>query len=274
MNSNLGPDFINIGVPRAGTTWLAKCLSEHPDIFIPKQKDLFFFNTKQPIFPHRKNKTNWSKGLPWYKKQFENASPGQIKGEVGTRYFYQKEALEKIKKNFPNIKILLFLRNPVDRLISDYNKNKYAYSLPNLEEYLGVNPIFLETGMYSKYARDMLEVFPKENVLICKFDDISSTPNKTLETIYSFIGVKPDFKPKCMHTKVNTKNLKIIKSVAKRHNLRAPNIIKDTFKSLDKVVSKIIPEEPIDKKRLISIYQKDIENLEKITNLDLDSWKH
>lgn len=273
MNSNPGPDFINIGVPRAGTTWLAKQLSEHPEIFIPKQKDLFFFNTIEEIFPHRKNKTNWSKGISWYLKKFSDANQKQVRGEIGTRYLYQDEALKKIKKYFPEIKIILFIREPSERLFSDYLKNKYEYNLPPLKNYLKENHEFLETGMYSKCIKNLFEIFPKEKVLICKYDDISDSPEKLVRTIYKFLDVDIKFKPKNLHRKVNTSNQKIITTLAKKHGLKGPKPLKKATYFIEKLLSKMVYKNSKKPPYLKNIYKKEILDLESITDLDLSSWK-
>ncbi len=108
MSENL-PDFICIGAQRAGTTWLYQCLKEHPAVFVPEKKEVRFFNYQ------------YSEGLDWYRSHFEGHQPGQILGELTPDYHRQAEAIDRIAKDVPGVKLVYVLRDPVARAYSQYS---------------------------------------------------------------------------------------------------------------------------------------------------------
>ena len=103
------PDFICIGVQRAGTTWLYECLKEHPEVFVPETKELHFFND------------NYEKGIEFYSQYFEEAdSVNQVIGELTPNYYHDIQALQRISQKLPNVKVILILREPIARAYSHY----------------------------------------------------------------------------------------------------------------------------------------------------------
>src|SRR3989344_1753054 len=99
-------DFVGIGAEKAGTTWLADCLGDHPEIYIPRQKELFFFNKYDPHYLTVKN-YRYKRGISWYKSQFRQSQPQTLKGEFSPTYIYDNEASFRIKKHFPDAKIIV-----------------------------------------------------------------------------------------------------------------------------------------------------------------------
>ena len=104
------PNFIIAGAEKSGTSSLSFYISEHPDIYIPKIKELHFFD----------NSDNYSKGFGWYEKQFSGWSGEKAVGECTPFYMFDYSCAEKIKMQFPDIKVLFILRNPADRAYSNY----------------------------------------------------------------------------------------------------------------------------------------------------------
>ena len=136
------PDFICIGVQRAGTTWLYECLKEHPEIFVPETKELHFFND------------NYEKGMTFYSDFFNDAnSTKQVIGELTPNYYHDFTALERISQSLPNVKIIFILREPVARAYSHYQ-----LSLTNqckgmsFDDALDKRPIIKELSMQSIFV--------------------------------------------------------------------------------------------------------------------------
>lgn len=109
-------DFIGVGARKAGTTWIYKQLKKHPQIFIPSSKELSYFSSKiyREEFP-----------IDWYFDQFKKKNFNQICGEISVTYFeLNTHQIEKIKEINSNIKIILNIRDPIERLFSEYNFNE------------------------------------------------------------------------------------------------------------------------------------------------------
>src|SRR5690348_11613531 len=115
------PDFIIIGVPKAGTTSLADWLSQHPQIFFPRIKEPGFFSyAGQSYNPLHRSLPSYATLWAEYLKLFENAGPGEKIGEATTNYFHFYQAPGLMRALLPDVKLVVVLRNPVDRIYSHY----------------------------------------------------------------------------------------------------------------------------------------------------------
>ena len=113
------PNFIIIGVQRGGTTSLYKYLTKHPKIIPAIKKEIHFFDN------------NFHKGISWYQSQFKQNRLlmllykkkkfyDSITGEATPYYIYHPYGVERISKLIPNVKLIILLRNPVERAYSHY----------------------------------------------------------------------------------------------------------------------------------------------------------
>lgn len=104
------PKFIIVGASKSGTTSLFFNLSQHPQVLPPHKKEINFFNH------------NLASGVPWYLAQFPAIADNKqfITGEASPLYIYNQQARTRMKQLFPNTKIIVMVRNPVDRTISEY----------------------------------------------------------------------------------------------------------------------------------------------------------
>lgn len=186
------PTFIVIGPGKTGTTWLYKCLLEHPEIGLAKgTKETLFFNH------------NYEKGLAWYERFFDGMTNVRATGEISNDYFFSEEAPERIAAAIPGVKLITMLRNPIDRIVSMYKFNIrngnfrawHGHERVALETTLDTVPGMLEQNRYQKYLDNYLRHFPREQIYVGLFDDIKTSPETLVREIYSFIGVDPNFQP-------------------------------------------------------------------------------
>ncbi|HEX6994399.1 MAG TPA: sulfotransferase domain-containing protein [Gammaproteobacteria bacterium] len=189
------PDFIVLGAARSGSTWIFKNLEKHPQVFVPRQKEIHFFNR------------HYDRGLAYYESFFENAPPGAKIGEVSPEYLHDAEvAAPRIKAHLPNAKLIACLRNPVDRLYSKYwnARGRFAHrkDLP-FERKLQEQPGLLKEGCYIDHLSTYLRHFDREQMLILLYDDLKADPRRFLSSIYSFIGVDPSFVPPLVDHRIN-----------------------------------------------------------------------
>ncbi|MDH3665210.1 MAG: sulfotransferase domain-containing protein, partial [Alphaproteobacteria bacterium] len=107
MTTERRPDFIIIGATKSATTWLQRCLQQHPQIFMP-MSELHYFSRC------------YDRGDAWYQAQFAGAAPGQLIGEKSNSYFDEPPAETRLKGYAPSARLIAQLRNPIDRAYSDY----------------------------------------------------------------------------------------------------------------------------------------------------------
>jgi hypothetical protein len=196
-----GPTFICIGAQKAGTTWLFKMLSAHPGVFVPPAKELHFFDQRR----------NLARGLEWYRQQFAPGLARRARGELTTNYlwvtYYDGEAERhdrvadipgKLRESFPDIRLIVILRNPVERAISGYYHHIGARrvaptsSILKVMDQWGIGSM----GFYDEHLRQWFNVFPRDRFLILLYEaDVSARPAETLRRVFRFIDVDEGFEP-------------------------------------------------------------------------------
>jgi len=200
MKNNL---FIGIGAQKSATTWIFKVLSDHPDIFIPKEKEIHFFSDDE----------NYNKGAKWYESKFENSTE-KIVGDMSTSYLSSEKAVDRIIKHYSGAKIIVCLRNPVDRTVSHINhlisKNKLSYK-DNLDFILHKYPEVIENSLYGKHLSGYFNKISRENFFVCFFDDIVKTPKKVVVDLYNFLGVDSKYVPNNINMKYNSSDIRLNK---------------------------------------------------------------
>ncbi|MBD3311256.1 MAG: hypothetical protein GF349_02010 [Candidatus Magasanikbacteria bacterium] len=287
-------NFIGVGTPRSGTTWISKCLSEHSQICFSKEKETHFFDKDY----------NFDKGLEYYRSFFENKEKqeGVILGEFTPSYYRDEKCAKRIKTFFPDVKIILCLRNPVDRALSDYryNKKRGAKLGQNLleEPELNLDERVVSDGFFYNHLEKFLIPFNFNNIHIILHKDIKKHPDKVLRKLYDFLGVNNDFIPSSLHQRVNTTEgtnyrypaiNRIINYRKKLKNDAVGRFILNIFKLLGigylskKLIQanktskqkNIFSEEEINnfKIKLFDVYLKDINKLEDLIKKDLSIWK-
>lgn len=200
-------DFIGIGAPKCGTTWLATLLREHPGAFVPEGEELSFFNDKIPYFECIFH--NRPKGMDWYRKQFAPALPGQKRGELSNVYLYDAAAGERIRAFRPDIKLVVSLRDPVRMIHSQfwYMKSSVSCGLQaESPEELLADPVwrpFLAMGEYGARLAPYFDLFGREQIHVILFDDLVENPKRTARELFAFLGIDPDFIPPSLLRKVN-----------------------------------------------------------------------
>ncbi len=285
QNKDFKVDFIGIGVMKAASSWIFKCLMEHPEICGSSKKELHFFDRPD----------NYKKEIDYYKSFFNNCSHNKVKGEYTPSYIFFKEVPKLIYKHFPEVKLILCLRNPIERAYSHYlhalSKSE-KWSFKTFEEALGQRPEFLERGFYYQQLKKYFNLFPKENILVLIYEDIAKDPLRFVQNIYNFLEVNPNFVPQVAFQKSNTSILrfgpgfKLVKKVYPRLtqsplgkftiSILKTLKIKKYIQHFDLSYTKIRKPKPmttITRKKLQKIYQKDIKKLEKLINKDLSFWK-
>lgn len=271
-----GPHFIGIGAQKAATSWIAECLRGHPDICIPK-KETHFFNRK------------YKEGVEIYLSTFSVCSPGLTRGEFTPDYLTHPSVAKRIHINFPDTKLVVCLRNPVDRAYSQYQFSRRSWIEKDFMQAIKDHPEIIERGMYAKHLNRFFEYFSREKVLILIYEDIEKNPVSFIQHIYRFLEVDDTFIPKAIYTRQNTgKSLVLFPEVRKvlRSSAVGRNVLsllkKIGLKKLEWKVRRLIlkmyrpkyqPLKGGERNHVHSFYMNDIKELEVILDRTLDSWK-
>ena len=206
------PDFLIFAIGRAGTTSLYEGIMEHPDVYRPTMREIYFFDYK------------YKHGLGWYRGHFPSIlkkwavmnlkKKKFITGDCSGRLLRYPPGPKRIKQNNPNVKLLAILRNPVDRAYSLYSgqvrngREKLSFwdatqaekkRLDGLMEKMEKDENFYSGEFFRKsylyqsiYYDDLkkwFQLFPKKQILVLNVDDFDSKPQKTFERVFDFLGL-------------------------------------------------------------------------------------
>ncbi|MBF6559159.1 MAG: sulfotransferase [Candidatus Binataceae bacterium] len=172
------PNFIGVGPPRTGTTWLDQILRGH--VNLPAGiKETLFFDVRYP------------RGIEWYAYHFRNRRPGVPTGEFGPSYFSSDAARERLARHIPDCKIICTLREPVARHYSNYKMWRKMALVK--EPFARIAERHKDLLAYARYTENITEwqrIFGRENVLVLILEDARRSPQQYIDTICSFIGAE------------------------------------------------------------------------------------
>lgn len=191
------PNFLICGTQKGGTTALYHYLREHPEIFMPKVKEVHFFDL------------NWQRGLKWYEGYFEGVKNAKAIGEASPFYMYLEEVPKRIYEVLPDVKLIFILREPVSRAYSHYwHEVRLGYesltfeeAIKMEEERLSTKDIFYrqqysykDRGKYVTQLRRYRKYFSDEQMLILLKEELKKDPQKVMKEVFEFLGVNLEFK--------------------------------------------------------------------------------
>ena len=198
------PDFLIAGAMRSGTTSLYRYLGEHPEIFLVP-KELQFFTAE------------FGNGLDWYRAQFRRAEGGQILGEATADYFARKTAMHRIAEVLPRTRLIVSLRNPVERAWSHYwllrNRGREARSFgAAVEDELAAitsygdntsGAFYIYHSLYDTQLERAYQLFPREHIYVSIFERMVADPPNTYRSICAFLDIDPAFQPHNLGVPIN-----------------------------------------------------------------------
>jgi len=296
------PNFLIIGAAKSGTTALYHYLNQHPDIFLSPIKETNFFALKgkevtfkgpnDNIGIHRRTITN----IRDYHTQFVNVADEKAVGEICPSYLYYKDAAKNIQEHIPNAKIIVILREPVERAFSAWvhlkrdgrEKLSFKDSLANESRRIKDNWAeiwhYKEEGMYYTQLKRYYDIFPKDNIKVILYEDFKQKPALVYSEVCDFIRVDNSFVPD-MTVKHNTGSFSSINVLTYLFMKR--NYIKSFFKiifpiSLRNRIKKTlfmnnVIQIPIlsknEKDGLKGVFSQEIRRLEELIDVKLENWK-
>lgn len=182
MSDLCQPHLVYIGTDKCASTWLWRLVVQHPDVSVPALKDPFYFD-------------RWYQRGRSYYRSCTRIEEGRVGVDFSHDYLYSRLALQRIASDLPNVRILLGLRNPVDRAVSAYgHRMRSERKRVGFWDLVARHPEILERGFYSRHVSDVLEIFGRERTLLFPFEDVVSAPESLVGRIFNHAGLR-DFSP-------------------------------------------------------------------------------
>ena len=195
-------DFAVIGAQKCATSWLYYCLQDHPQICLPsKKREIAYIGG--PLFQE--------KGDQWFFDRFRQTENAML-GDVSVDYLYHFHSASKLKAYMPNPRLVVSLRNPIERFISayfwlcrnsvlpDYQIDDWISTLPSDSDDWSrdVGEQAAEVicrGFYASQLQAFVDVFGPNQLLLLLYEDIQSRPLESIQKVYRFLDVDADFVP-------------------------------------------------------------------------------
>ncbi len=270
-------DFMMIGAQKCGTTTIASQLAEHPEICFCQEKEPGFFC----------DTADWENHLDAYHALYA-PQPGQICGEASTMYTFLPEFFDTHDRLYaynPDLKLIYIMRNPVERVISNYAHRivrKTVHEPP--ETAVFADPAYLNRTRYAVQIKPYLELFGAENVLLLIFEEYIADPAGTLQQIAQFLGITTApfevVEKKVAHS--TTGNHYLNPSLTKISKNDAAKVIMDYVpdglrKALKKQLGTRIEQKPVFspllRETIWRFLESDVCQIEEIMGRRLDIWR-
>jgi hypothetical protein len=277
------PDVIGIGFRRCASSWLHRCLNEHPSVG-KTSGGIHYFSD------------HLDKGDDWYLQQFSAYADRKVVLDFSISYAYPENVqkfVEHMPRLLPKAKVFAIVRNPVERVFSDYRRSVFMEEFSpdtTFERALEESPILLERGRYRCILQTVLSAIPKDEIKIFFYDDIESCPERFWDEFCRFLDISSEFIPSCLYTpsghlaaprnpelhsflrKVNRGVTSIVQSVGLDQFWRS---LKGTSAFRKLVTTSIVEEGGIQLatwRELVTYYAEDITFLTRLTGRDLSGW--
>ncbi len=287
------PNFLCVGAQKAGTTTLHNILKQHPDIYLPELKEAHFFDCED----------RYQKGLSWWIDTFfDKYSNEKIMGAITPDYLYYDEVPQMIYNDLGNdIKIIIVLRDPVERAYSHYLMSRrrgiedlsFREAIETENERIKQSQYnrnhfsYVSRGFYLEQVKRYVNLFGKDQILFLSFEkDIINDIDNTIFKIEKFLEIEQiKLNSKISSNVASEPRYKIINKLIRQNNLLKQSIkffiksdlikfkIKNFIENMNQ--RKILKKEPLNKQdraKLIDLYQKEIIELSEITQLNFDHW--
>lgn len=195
------PGFLGVGAGRCGTSSIFDYVSNHPQIYVSPVKEINYFGFRSA---YGKRQTGMS--FAEYQTFFLGAKPGQVIGEISPIYLGQQTAAQEIAAVLPKVKVIITIRNPMDRFLSHFSFHRAQHGCSNFEEYVhralddyraGISAEYdwfrpvknIHQSLYAKGIARYLQLFGRDQVKTVIFDDLTDDPETTLADLCRFLGI-------------------------------------------------------------------------------------
>jgi hypothetical protein len=286
------PNFLIVGAMKSGTTALYYYLEQHPDVYMSPVKEPNFFSQGP------ENAAGAVTHIGAYRDLFGGVSGETAIGEASHSYLYEPRAAAEIKRFIPGAKLIAILRNPVDRAYSHFLHmvrngteplDDFAQALQEDEVRVHSERTFQDyigRGLYYNQLKRYFGTFPREQVRVYLYEDLSGAPISTVQDAFRFLEVDDSFVPDVSlqrnvsgYPKYNTLD-RVLRSQSRvKHALKIylPARLRwrlsqafDDLKTRNLVEPP--PIQPEVRRQLIEVYREDVLKVQELIHRDLSGW--
>ncbi len=297
------PDFFVAGAPKAGTTALHAALARHPGLYLSAVKEPKFFLTDGP--PPTQGGPGDAKTYAeqvWrradYEALFDPAPPCTLRGESTPFYLYNQAAQRRIRELIPHARMIVVLRDPIERAHSNWT-HLWSAGLDPVQDFVRACEAedqrvaagwadfwhYKRLGLYGAQVQHLYSVFPADQVLLLRYRDLLEDPADVLNRICAFLGVSQG-----LLSELPRENVTAHPDQSRRHRylsvlLRAGSAVTTALPGhpaktvIDKLESSLqqgaAPRRPLtwaQRQALIPFFDADVRLLEDLTGYDFSSW--
>lgn len=297
------PNFIIGGTSAGGTSFLSAAIIQHPEIYLPAQM------RPEPHYFYK----SWEYERPvtyYEEKYFSAVKDEKAIGERSSSYMFGENVAERMFKHIPNIKLIFTLRNPIERAYANY---RYTV-LEGLEElsfeealqqekqrikaqsgiWAEIQPYnYTGRGFYYRQLQRFLTLFPRENILILKSEDMNRNPQDNFTKVFEFLHVSREFTPSIppnfssssvkdrgLQTKIRkyfqNKYDEIVEGIRKNDEASGLLATDQDFKMYELLKANIVNKKEVMpqscREYLQKLYYDDMENLKSLVYFSIDDW--
>ena len=293
------PNFLIVGAAKAGTTSLYSYLGQHPEIYMSPKKEPRYFAPEYYTTFYRNALGNQHRPKGMLLKEYESLFDGVTNevaiGEASTEYLLFEKSAARIKAMIPDAKIIIVLRNPIDRAFSAYCYHlRDGRETLSFKESLEHEPIrakkkwqvgwfYKQGGLYYEQVKRYYEQFDPGQIKLILWKDLNKNTPEVCADIFDFLQVDCNFVPdlsranRSLAPRSKFLNRYLFKNPTLKRWIRSP-LPKPLYNSMTRPLKKLFYTEkeaikPEVRKQLEGVYRDDINKLEDLTSIDLSHWK-
>ncbi|WP_259086403.1 sulfotransferase family protein [Salinibacter ruber] len=293
---SLLPTFLVIGAAKCGTTSLHRYLRQHPEIFMPKKKELHFFRREEPVD---------DEALQTYRHYFEPGAEYAVRGEATPAYFHwPDQTISTIREVYDDkgtsLRFILILRDPVDRMWSQYlhlrrngtESRSFSEVVDAIDPedrtmYRDWRRTYFQEGLYAQQMQSWLEVFDRKQFHVLLTRDLADDAPAALQAIFSFLDVDPahDIDTDRQYNQASQPRSQLFQSVLSSPPawlyrattallpLRTRRWIQQQIRSWNQKPLDEKPDMPDEEQERVRwYYRRDVRELERLLDRDLSDW--
>lgn len=188
-------DIFHLGPPKTATTWLYECLREHPEVATAKRDAVHYYD----MF--------YGYGPDWYARQFPAWRPGLRRFDATPSYIQCRKALERLIRDNPHARLIVGLREPIERAFSHYwhlkKKREITYGFEQTLDNYTLFSLWLEPGFIARNLAPVLEVVPRQRLYVMRYDELALDPVREWLRVLRFCGLDDSVRPRALEGRVN-----------------------------------------------------------------------
>jgi hypothetical protein len=271
------PNFLIIGAAKGGTTSLHYYLRQHPEVFLPRQKEINFYWPEARALGRQIPDT-----IEEYARYFEGAGTARAVGEISPQYINSPSAAERIAADLRGVRLVVSLRSPAERAYSDYlGRVRIAREARAIDDAIRPGERIFEHGFYHVRLKPFYDRFSRERIHVILHEDYTGDPATTLRTLFGFLDVDPGV-PIDTSTRHNPAELprsplanRLLWAALPRVQRFLPDRWRGTGLAeplLRRTYREAPPLSPDLRRRLTDAYRADIEATASLIGRDLTTW--